>query len=93
MSPVSARTSRFEGRLDPESDEAITKAARIVGQSKGAFMVAAARAEADRVLGRADVTLMPAEQFDALVAALDDPGPVPEALERALRRPHRVVQR
>jgi uncharacterized protein (DUF1778 family) len=93
VSSAVAKSRRFEGRVDAESYEAIARAAVVTGQSKAAFMVAASRAEADRVLGRADVTLMPPEQFDALVASLDEPGPVPEALSRAVRAPHRVVQR
>jgi uncharacterized protein (DUF1778 family) len=54
--------------------------------------VRSARAEADRVLARADVTVMPAEQFDAMVAALDDPREVPE-LVRLARRAVRPRQR
>jgi uncharacterized protein (DUF1778 family) len=81
-----AKSRRFEGRLDPESDRIIARAAALTGQSKAAFMVQSARAAADRVIGRADVTLMPADQFDALVESLGSPQPLP-SIERALTRP------
>jgi uncharacterized protein (DUF1778 family) len=72
-----AKTRRVEARLDPESDDVISRAAAVLGVSKGSFLVRSARAEADRVLARADVTLMPAEQFDAMLAALDEPEVLP----------------
>ncbi|MDR1187511.1 MAG: DUF1778 domain-containing protein [Bifidobacteriaceae bacterium] len=91
MPATATKARRFEGRIDAESDEIITQAASLTGQSKAAFMVASARAEADRVLGRADVTLMAAEQFDALIDSLDEPEPLP-VLERALAQPPAFVQ-
>jgi uncharacterized protein (DUF1778 family) len=80
------KSRRFEGRIDPDSDSLISEAAALAGQSKAAFMVAAARAAAEKVISRADVTLMPADQFDALVASLDEPQPMP-SIERTLGRP------
>lgn len=58
-------------RADPESDALISRAAAAEQLSVSAFVLGAAVREAERVLGRADQTLMPAEQFDALVASLD----------------------
>jgi uncharacterized protein (DUF1778 family) len=42
------------------------------------------------VLASPDVTLMPAEQFDELIAALDEPDEIP-ALRQAAARPRRYV--
>lgn len=60
-------------RADPVSEARITRAAEAQELSISAFVLGAATREADRVLGRADATLMPAAQFDLLVAALDTP--------------------
>lgn len=58
-------------RADEVSEDRISRAARLREQSVSAFVLGAATREADRVLGRADQTLMAADQFDGLVAALD----------------------
>lgn len=76
-------------RADEASEELIARAAELGGQSVSAFVLGAATREADRVLGRADRTLMPAAQFDALVAALDEPDPAPR-LQRVVAGPRRV---
>ena len=48
--------------------------------------------KAETVVARADRTFMPAAQFDEMIAALDDPTPVPELaslIARARRISHR----
>lgn len=79
-------------RADPASEERISRAAHARDLSVSAFVLGAATREADRVLGRADQTLIPAEQFDALVASLDraDPAPRLERAARAARRYRRA---
>ena len=64
-------------RADPESEALIAQAAAARRVSVSAFVLAAAAREASRVLGRADLTLMPGDQFDAFVAALDEPDDSP----------------
>lgn len=49
------------------------------------FIVEAAVERADQVLMERNVTVLPADYFDRLVAALDEPGEAP-ALERAAGR-------
>ncbi len=83
---MATRTRRIEMRADPASEERISRAAQARDLSISAFVLAAATREADRVLGRADQTLIPAAQFDALVAALDQSDPAPR-LEAAARSP------
>jgi len=74
--------------VDPEIRERITEAAAASHESVSGFVMLAARAEAERVLGRNDVTLMPAEQFDVMVASLDVGDQVPN-LSRAAARERR----
>jgi uncharacterized protein (DUF1778 family) len=75
-------------RADPENEALITAAAAAQQVSVSAFVLQAAAREAGRVLGRAELTLIPAEQFDAFVAALDDPDGAPRlaAAARSARR-------
>jgi uncharacterized protein (DUF1778 family) len=75
-------------RADPASEERISCAAQARDLSVSAFVLGAATREADRVLGRTDQTLIPASQFDALVASLDQDDPAPR-LEQAARGPRR----
>ncbi len=70
-------TRRFEARLDDETDDLIGQAAQLTRQSKSAFVTAAARAEAERVVARASVTLMAPNIFDALASSLDIPDDAP----------------
>ena len=72
------KTRRFEARIDADSDDRISRAAAMLGQSRSAFIIHAAREAADRQLARADVTLMPVEQFEAMMASLDETEPLPE---------------
>jgi uncharacterized protein (DUF1778 family) len=66
----------------------IAEAAAAQRVSVSAFVLDAAAREASRVLGRADLTLMPPEQFDAFVDALEraDAAPRLAAASKAGRR-------
>lgn len=89
---MATRTKRIEMRADPQSEALITAAAAACRVSVSAFVLEAATEEAGRVLGRADLTLMPADQFDALIAALDEPDEAPRLAEAA-RIPRRYTRR
>lgn len=68
----------MEQRIDEDTDVLLSKAAAVMHESVSAFVVRSARDEAARVLARSDLTLMPADQFDQMLAALDTaPRPVP----------------
>lgn len=88
MATVAAepKTRRFEARLDAETDDLFAQAAALTGQSRSAFVIGAAREVAERAVARADVTLMPVEQFDAMMASLDVVEPLPE-LKRVFAQP------
>jgi uncharacterized protein (DUF1778 family) len=88
---VVAKTQRIEMRTDPDSEALITQAARLMHQSVSAFVLAAATAEAQRVLARVDHVVMPADQFDALISSLDTSADAP-ALARAARRERRFTR-
>jgi uncharacterized protein (DUF1778 family) len=88
---MATRSKRIEMRADPESEALITAAAAACRVSVSAFVLGAATEEAGRVLGRADLTLMPAEQFDALIVALDEPDEAPR-LAQSARSPRRYTR-
>lgn len=85
---MSAKTERIEVRADETSKSRISEAAELLGEPVSAFMVRSARAEADKVLAGAHRTVMPAELFDQLIAALDEPDE-PLMLTEIANRPRR----
>ncbi|MDR1237127.1 MAG: DUF1778 domain-containing protein [Propionibacteriaceae bacterium] len=85
------RSRRLEARLDPDTDDLIAQAARIVGQSRSSFVVDSARDAAALIVARSDVTLMPTKQFDALISSLDQPDPAPR-LAAAFAEPRVFVR-
>jgi uncharacterized protein (DUF1778 family) len=88
---MAVKTRRIEMRADPDSEQRIAQAAAARRQSVSTFVLAAAVREADRVLARADVTLMPAAQFDALMDSLEIPDQAPRLLQAA-GRPRRFTR-
>jgi uncharacterized protein (DUF1778 family) len=88
---MATRTKRIEMRADPASEDLIARAAAAQDLSMSAFVLGAAVREAGNVLGRADRTLMPPEQFDALIASLDVADPAP-GLAAAAKLPRRYAR-
>lgn len=85
---MAAKAQRIEMRADPDSEARITRAAAANHESVSSFVLRAATAEADRILARTEVTLMPASQFDSLLDSLDTPdlAPVLSRLATTQRR-------
>lgn len=73
-------------RADPASEAGIRRAAELFGESVSSFVLRAASIEANRLLAYADTTLMPAQQFDALIGSLDVPDTAPTLARVAARR-------
>jgi uncharacterized protein (DUF1778 family) len=90
-SPTSAR---FEFRIQSDAKRRIEHAADLVHESVSDFARTAAERRAEEVLLEHDaITIVPADFFDQLRAALDE-GPRPsEALKRAGERARRTVRR
>lgn len=87
-----SKTERIELRVSAEDKDAIAAAAAMEHTTTTEFVRQAVLDRAQHVQARSDRTLMPAEQFDALVAALDMPDDAPN-LTLAFARPRRFVQR
>lgn len=84
---MTTKSRRIEMRADEATERRIVLAAQLTHQSVSAFVLGAARVEADRLLAEQDTT-MPAEQFDTLIASLDRADPAPN-LRRLGRQPAR----
>ena len=87
------KTRRVEARLDDEAAELIASGAALVNESVSEFVSQAARQRAELLLARADRTLMPADQFDAMIAALDGPPTVSPELDALFARSDRITVR
>ncbi len=68
---MAVKSRRIALRTDPESEALLVETATVRRQSMSSFILSAALHEADLVLARADATSMPAAQFDAFIASLD----------------------
>lgn len=86
------KTERIELRVSAEDKDAIAAAAAMERTTTTEFVRQAVLDRAQHVQARSDRTLMHAEQFDALVAALDLAEDAP-SLAHAFARPRRFVQR
>lgn len=82
---MAVKTERLETRLSPDERERIERAASTSGMSVSAFMVGAAVARAHEVIAAATTTLVPADYFDGLLAALDEPDAAPHLALAAKR--------
>jgi uncharacterized protein (DUF1778 family) len=86
-----AKTERIEARAAPADVRRIEAAAWATSQSVSAFVVAAARAQADRVLAEQEETVVPNDYFERLLTELDKPPreipALAAAVERAKRHP------
>jgi uncharacterized protein (DUF1778 family) len=86
------KTARIELRAEPEQEEHIRAAARLVNQSLSAFTLTAAVERADAVTATWSTTTVSSEFFDQLLAALDQPPQGNEALAEVVRRRRLALQ-
>lgn len=82
--------ARLNFRVRPDTEHRLRAAAAATDQSLTDFVISSAEARADEVL--ASRTLVPADYFDQLIAALDEPVTPNESLRTLARRPRRVKQ-
>lgn len=92
---MAVKTDRLEARLSPDERQRIEQAASTAGLSVSAFVVEVAVERADQIIAAATTTVVPADYFDDLLAALDDSGNAPRLAEAATRskRSNRIAAR
>ena len=86
---MAVRTDRVEARVSPDQRERIERAAAFSGESMSAFMVTAAVQRADDVIAEQSATVVPADYFDQLHAALDEPAEKAPRLAAAAKKARR----
>ena len=77
------RSRRFETRLDPATDDLIAQAAEVMGESRSAFVVRAAREAAEKVVSP---SLTAQEALAVLLDGLDETELANCPLLKGLRR-------
>jgi uncharacterized protein (DUF1778 family) len=80
-----AKTARIELRAEPEQEDRIRTASRLLNQSMTSFVITAAVERANEVIANWSTTTVSAEFFDQMLAALDAPAEKNEALTEAVR--------
>ncbi len=88
---AATKSKRLEARLTAGQREEIEHAAAITGESVSSFVVLAAVQRAEAIVTERMSSVVPADYFDRLVAALDEPDPAPR-LRRAARDAERRGQ-
>jgi len=85
---MAVKSERMEARVSPDERARIEQAAAMRGVSVSAFLVMAAVEQADEIIADATTSTVPADYFDALLAALDAPDAAP-GLAKAVSKAHR----
>ena len=84
------RTLRI--RVDSDTDTRIRAAARVEQLTVSEFVLRPAIERADAVLAQPQTITVPSDQFDAMLAALDEPVTAIDALTSLAARPRRFVR-
>jgi uncharacterized protein (DUF1778 family) len=92
---VAVKSDRLEARVSPEQRARLELAATIAGTSVSAFVVDAAVERAEELVAGQMSTTVPADYFDRLLSAIDEPDAAPtltKVARRVNRRP-RIASR
>ena len=87
-----AASTRLEFRIRPDAKKRIQQAADLLAVPVGDFVRSAAEAEAEVVIKQSGTTEVPADFFDSLMVALDEPAKANPVLARASARRRTVAQ-
>lgn len=86
------RASRLEARIAPDVLAAIKRAAEIEGRSVSDFVVAAARAAAERTIEEAQIIRLSLADQECIAAVLASPPEPSEALDRAFAAHRELIR-
>ncbi|UGQ10847.1 DUF1778 domain-containing protein [Yinghuangia sp. ASG 101] len=90
---TTAGTSRLELRIAPQDKQLFERAARASRVTTTAFVLEATRQAAEDVLRREQVTVVPADFYEAMIASLDVPAERNKPLAEAARRRRAIIER
>lgn len=93
---MATKSVRVEARLSPDQRNRIERASAFAGESLSTFIISAAVDRADDLIASQAATTVPADYFDRLLSALDEPAQGSPRLEAAVecsRRRPRIATR
>lgn len=85
------RTARIEARIAPDALVVVKRAAELQGRSVSDFVVAAAQEAAQRTIEETQIIRLSVEDQRAFAEAILNPPLLTPAMERAVKRHHRVI--
>jgi uncharacterized protein (DUF1778 family) len=85
--------ARLELRIAPQDKDLIERAARASRVTTTAFVLQVTRQAAEDVLRRDQVTVVPPDFYEAMIASLDAPAEQNEPLAKAARRRREVLDK
>lgn len=91
---MATATERLEFRVQADKKARIARAATLLQQPVGEFARTAAEEKAEAIIREHEaVTVVPAEFFDDMLRALDEPAEPAPALVEAMKRARQTVTR
>ncbi|WP_079189266.1 type II toxin-antitoxin system TacA family antitoxin [Streptomyces kebangsaanensis] len=88
-----SNTSRLEIRIPEEDKKLIERAAKTSHATTTGFVLQAVRQAAQDVLRREQVTVVPPDFYEAMVASLNEPDEANTALSRAAARAQEIIRK
>ncbi|WP_415937974.1 DUF1778 domain-containing protein [Streptomyces sp. 039-1] len=86
-------TTRLEIRIPEEDKRLIERAAQASSATTSGFVLQALRQAAQDVLRREQVTVVPPDFYEAMVASLNEPDEANEALSKAAVRAREIIRK
>lgn len=86
-------TSRLEIRITPQDKDLIEQAACVLRETTTTFVLQSLLAAAREVIRHEEVTVIPPDFYDAVIASLDDPPQRNKALTAAAQRNKDIFDR
>lgn len=86
-------STRLEIRIPEEDKKLIERAARASQATTTAFVLQAVRLAAQDVLRREQVTVVPPDFYEAMVASLNEPDESDDALAKAAARAREIIRK
>lgn len=86
------KEERLQVRLDRDAKQVLEKAARYENQTLSGFVLTKALDEARQVIDRHEILRINEQDWDQVMAAIDNPPAANDALKRAHKRHRQLIQ-
>jgi uncharacterized protein (DUF1778 family) len=92
-SKTASSTTRLELRIPTKHKELIEQAAKALDLTTSAFVLRTMSQVSEDILRREQVTVVPPDFYDAMIASLDSPAEPNSALADAARRSREIIRK